>query len=128
MTNTKRADSVILATCEAEIKRIMVPGQSRQKFNKTLSQQIATTVVNTQAFRYMGGLWFQVSLGKKDCEIVSHKLGLVMCACHSSDHGTHKTVLWSRLTWTKSKTLSPNNQSKKGWKHGSSSRVTAFQL
>jgi hypothetical protein len=33
--------------------------------------------------------------------------------------------LWSRSVWEISKTISPNNQSEKNWRHGSNSRVPA---
>jgi hypothetical protein len=85
--------SVILTPLEAEVRRIMVQGQSGQKVWETLSQ------------------------------LTAH---MVACACHPNyiegwdqeDHGP---------SWIgqKARPYLKNNQSKMGWKHGSSGRLPA---
>jgi hypothetical protein len=57
------------------------------------------------------------------------KLGVVVCTCHYRDDSKHKKRgLWSRPAWVKSKTLFPNNQSKKGRRLGPSTRVPVLQV
>jgi hypothetical protein len=64
-----------------------------------------------------GGLWFQASLGKKVCRAhLNRKAG--------SYSGKHKLRgLRSRLVQKKAISYLLNNQSKKGWRHGSKTPV-----
>jgi hypothetical protein len=73
----------------------------------------------------------QVQPGQKGFQdsISKEKLDVVVCACHPS-YGEKPKVGGSRSkpVRAKSKTLSQNNQSKKGWRCGSSARVPAEQM
>jgi hypothetical protein len=70
----------------------------------------------------MGRIMVQDQPGQKACEISNwgEKLGVVVCTCHPSHGGKPKKIggLCSKPAWAK-------NQSEKGWRHGSSSRVPA---
>jgi hypothetical protein len=71
---------IILPIWEADIRRFAVSNQSRQK---NVEEQIST-------------------------EKKKRNLGMVVHVCHSRRNGKLKIEgSWSRLTWAKSKTLSP---------------------
>jgi hypothetical protein len=74
----------LLATREAEIRRIMVQGQPRQGMHQTSSQPIAgCDGMHLSSYAISKGSQFQASLGKKVCKILSQqkkKLGMVIHA------------------------------------------------
>jgi hypothetical protein len=84
---------VILATWEAEIGRIKVPGEkfSRRKVGESPYQPIKNVrgdVCHPKFHKRLrvGGLRFQASLGKKFMRphLNRKKLGVVLCPCHHS--------------------------------------------
>jgi hypothetical protein len=71
-----------------------------------------------------GRSWFQAQSRQKSSQdpISTEKdLGVVAHTCHpSNDRKPTIEELQTRLAWAKTENLSPNNQSKKVWKCGSS--------
>jgi hypothetical protein len=126
---------VILPTWEAEIRRITVWGQHRQKVNKTPSQSIAgcdgmclspqtRREVEIRSVVFLGKLeqkclqdsssmenswaWWCMSI----IPVVVGKIGRSQC----------------RLAWEKARPYLQKNQSRKGWRQGSSSRVPTLHV
>jgi hypothetical protein len=108
---------VILATWEAEIGRIAVQGQARQKVLKTLSQPTAEcrgTDLSLQAMQEakIGRITVLGQHRQKSLQgpyLNGKKLGVVPHICHPSHGRRHKIGgLWSRLNWAKSEDTSPS--------------------
>jgi hypothetical protein len=76
---------------------------------------------------YLGDWDWEASLGKKFMRShLNQQLGVMSGACHPSEVRKPKIGGWqSRQTWTKVKPYLQNNQSKRGWRHGSSHGASA---